>query len=108
MTAFFCCLELPGQSKRSALLEAVEVSMYWDTFATAATLYAAWLKLGKNRVKPVQIKPAPQKKTSRMPFARATDLRTGSSRLLELVAPRLAAACCTAADQRSPAMSRST
>ena len=25
MTAFFCCLELPGHTQRSALLEAVEV-----------------------------------------------------------------------------------
>ena len=37
----FCCLELPGQTKRSALLEAVEVVTTGATFTTAATIYAA-------------------------------------------------------------------
>ena len=49
MTAFFCCLELPGQTKRWALVEAVEVGTTGITFATAATVYAACGSESKNR-----------------------------------------------------------
>ena len=67
MTAFFGCLELPGQTKRSAPLEAVEVSVYWDTFATAATLYAAAIKLAKSS-KTRTIKTRNRKETRRYVF----------------------------------------
>ena len=44
----FCCLELPGQTKRSAPLEAVEVVTTGIPFTTAATIYATNGKVDKN------------------------------------------------------------